>query len=88
MYLLKLPSILQSSKKYKINLEGAGDLSNYQVNNTSVNILLNWIEEGIVAIPEIQRPFVWKATKVRDLLDSLYNDYPVGYIITWQNPDA
>ena len=63
-------------------------MSNYQVNNTKVNILLNWIEEGIVAIPEIQRPFVWKASKVRDLLDSLYNDYPVGYIITWQNPDA
>lgn len=63
-------------------------MSNYQVNNTKVNILLNWIEEGIVAIPEIQRPFVWKAAKVRDLLDSLYNDYPVGYIITWQNPDA
>lgn len=64
------------------------DLSNYQVNNTNINALISWIEQGIVAIPEIQRPFVWKASKVRDLLDSLYNDYPVGYIITWQNPDA
>lgn len=63
-------------------------MSNYQVNNTNVNALISWIEQGIVAIPEIQRPFVWKPTKVRDLLDSLYNDYPVGYIITWQNPDA
>jgi len=63
-------------------------LSNYQVNNTTVNALLSWIDQGIVAIPEIQRPFVWKPSKVRDLLDSLYNDYPVGYIITWQNPDA
>jgi hypothetical protein len=63
-------------------------LSNYQVNNTNVNALISWIEQGIVAIPEIQRPFVWKPSKVRDLLDSLYNDYPVGYIITWQNPDA
>ncbi|MDG0059165.1 DUF262 domain-containing protein [Priestia sp. P5] len=63
-------------------------MSNYQVNNTNVNALISWIEQGIVAIPEIQRPFVWKPSKVRDLLDSLYNDYPVGYIITWQNPDA
>ncbi|MFV5314547.1 GmrSD restriction endonuclease domain-containing protein [Priestia megaterium] len=63
-------------------------MSNYQVNNTNVNALISWIEQEIVAIPEIQRPFVWKPSKVRDLLDSLYNDYPVGYIITWQNPDA
>ncbi|WP_088049421.1 GmrSD restriction endonuclease domain-containing protein [Virgibacillus dakarensis] len=63
-------------------------MSNYNVNNTTVNILLGWIEEDVIAIPEIQRPFVWKSSKVRDLLDSLYKDYPVGYIITWQNPDA
>lgn len=63
-------------------------MSNYQVNNTTVNSLLSWIEEDKIAIPEIQRPFVWKSSKVRDLLDSLYNDYPVGYIITWRNPDA
>lgn len=63
-------------------------MSNYHVNNSTVNALLSWIEEDIVAIPEIQRPFVWKQTKVRNLLDSLYKDYPIGYIITWQNPDA
>src|SRR5699024_10450273 len=63
-------------------------MSNYNVNNSTVNALLGWIEEDIVAIPEIQRPFVWKSSKVRDLLDSLYKDYPIGYIITWQNPDA
>lgn len=63
-------------------------MSNYNVNNSTVNALISWIEEDIVAIPEIQRPFVWNATKVRDLLDSLYKDYPIGYIITWQNPDA
>ncbi|MGJ9460474.1 GmrSD restriction endonuclease domain-containing protein [Oceanobacillus sp. CF4.6] len=63
-------------------------MSNYNVNNSTVNILIGWIEEDIVAIPEIQRPFVWKPSKVRDLLDSLYKDYPIGYIITWQNPDA
>ncbi|WP_206207657.1 GmrSD restriction endonuclease domain-containing protein [Virgibacillus indicus] len=63
-------------------------MSNYNVSNSTVNVLLGWIEQDIVAIPEIQRPFVWKPSKVRDLLDSLYKDYPVGYIITWQNPDA
>ena len=36
--------------------------------------------------PEIQRPFVWDATKVRNLLDSLYQGYPVGYLIAWRNP--
>jgi hypothetical protein len=39
-----------------------------------------------IAIPEIQRPFVWDATKVRNLLDSLYQGYPIGYLISWRNP--
>nr|WP_242703888.1 DUF262 domain-containing protein [Enterococcus sp. 669A] len=43
---------------------------------------------GNIAIPEIQRPFVWKKSKVRDLIDSLYKNYPVGYIITWKSPDV
>lgn len=41
---------------------------------------------GEIAIPEIQRPFVWDATKVRNLLDSLYQGYPAGYLIAWRNP--
>lgn len=63
-------------------------MSNYNVNNTTISNLIGWIHAGDIAIPEIQRPFVWKASKVRDLIDSLYKDYPVGYIITWQNPDT
>lgn len=63
-------------------------MSNYNVNNTTISNLISWIHAGDIAIPEIQRPFVWKASKVRDLIDSLYKDYPVGYIITWQNPDT
>ena len=62
-------------------------MSQYQVNNTSIQDLLSWIRCGEVAIPEIQRPFVWDATKVRDLIDSLYAGFPVGYIIIWKNPD-
>jgi len=57
----------------------------YSINQQSVNNLLTWINTGTVAIPEIQRPFVWSPTQVRNLMDSLYKGYPVGYIITWQN---
>jgi len=60
----------------------------FEVNNVSVNTLLGYVKDGTIAIPEIQRPFVWDSTKVRDLIDSLYKGYPVGYIITWKNPDV
>lgn len=50
--------------------------------------LLTWIHDGEIAIPEIQRPFVWKESQVRDLIDSLYKGFPVGYIITWRSPDV
>lgn len=58
----------------------------YSVTPHPIDTLLNWIELGEIAIPEIQRPFVWDATKVRNLLDSLYRGYPVGYLIAWRNP--
>lgn len=58
----------------------------YEVNNITVSTLLSNIREGIIAIPEIQRPFVWKTSQVRDLLDSLYKNYPIGYLIVWNNP--
>ncbi len=48
--------------------------------------MLTWVKSGEIAIPEIQRPFVWEATKVRNLLDSLYHGYPIGYLISWRNP--
>lgn len=54
----------------------------------SVNSILGMIDAGQFVIPEIQRPFVWKRSQVRDLIDSLYNGYPTGYIITWKNPDV
>lgn len=54
----------------------------------SVSAILGLIEAGQFVIPEIQRPFVWKRSQVRDLIDSLYNGYPTGYIITWKNPDV
>lgn len=60
----------------------------YTVTQYSVSSILGYIEAGDIAIPEIQRPFVWKASQVRDLIDSLYNGYPTGYLIIWQNPDV
>jgi len=63
-------------------------MAKYSVHQQPVETLLSWIKSGDIAIPEIQRPFVWKAAKVRDLIDSLYQGYPVGYIITWRNPDV
>lgn len=63
-------------------------MTNYEVNNRSIRTLLSWIDEGIIAIPEIQRPFVWSGSKVRDLIDSLYKNFPIGYLIVWQNPDV
>ena len=59
----------------------------YSVNQHIIETLLAWVKAGEIAIPEIQRPFVWDSTKVRDLMDSLYQGYPIGYIITWRNPD-
>lgn len=60
----------------------------YSVNHYLVSALLNYVDNKEIAILEIQRPFVWDGAKVRDLIDSLYHGYPIGYIVTWQNPDV
>ncbi len=60
----------------------------YSVNQYPIQTILTWIQTGEIAIPEIQRPFVWDSVKVRDFIDSLFNGYPVGYLIVWRNPDA
>ena len=58
----------------------------YSVTPHPIETLLTWVKSGEIAIPEIQRPFVWDATKVRNLLDSLYQGFPIGYLIAWRNP--
>ncbi len=60
----------------------------YSIQQPLIESLLSWVKEGEIAIPEIQRPFVWDTTKVRDLMDSIYQGFPIGYIITWKNPDV
>jgi hypothetical protein len=61
-------------------------IQRYSVTPHPVETLLTWVKSGEIAIPEIQRPFVWDATKVRNLLDSLYSGFPVGYLVVWRNP--
>ena len=63
-------------------------MQKYSVNQHLIETILAWVTSGEIAIPEIQRPFVWDASKVRDLMDSLYQGYPIGYIIAWRNPNV
>lgn len=62
-------------------------MQKYSVNQHLIETLLSWVKSGEIAIPEIQRPFVWDSSKVRDLMDSLYQGFPVGYVIAWRNPN-
>lgn len=59
----------------------------YSVHDYTVEQILNFIKSDEIAIPEIQRPFVWKGKQVRDLVDSLYKGYPTGYLIISKSPD-
>jgi hypothetical protein len=50
--------------------------------------LIQQIDMGMIGLPDIQRPFVWADTKVRDLFDSMYKGYPVGYFLFWANANV
>ena len=52
--------------------------------NPKINNLVNMIAEGGIKIPPLQRPFVWKAYQIIELLESIYNDYPIGSILCWE----
>src|SRR5258705_12576557 len=52
--------------------------------DTDVAKLVSMIEGGELQLPEMQRRYVWPATRVRDLLDSLYRGYPSGTILVWE----
>ncbi len=47
--------------------------------------LIEDIDRGVIGLPDIQRPFVWKNTQVRDLFDSMYRGYPIGHLLFWEN---
>lgn len=59
----------------------------YTASSMPLNTIIAHINSGEIAIPEIQRPFVWKASQVRDLIDSLYRGFPAGYLIISQSPN-
>lgn len=50
----------------------------------SIDRLRNKIIEGEIKIPPFQRAFVWKKEQITDLMDSIYNDYPVGSVLLWE----
>ncbi len=50
--------------------------------------LLHYIDIGDIGLPDIQRPFVWSNAKVRDLFDSMYRGFPVGYLLFWENGEG
>lgn len=53
-----------------------------------LSALLHYIDLGDIGLPDIQRPFVWTNAKVRDLFDSMYKGFPVGYLLFWENGSA
>jgi hypothetical protein len=53
-----------------------------------INALVEQIDSGELSLPDLQRPFVWQRSKVRDLFDSLYRGYPAGYFLLWSTPAA
>lgn len=57
--------------------------TNYELNN-----LVSEVDSGIIALPDLQRPFVWKDVQIRDLIDSLYRGLPAGLIILWKIGDG
>jgi len=59
----------------------------YSNQSSTVQQLVSQVEQGALALPDIQRPFVWKNTKVRDLLDSMFRGFPFGFVLTWRSPN-
>ena len=53
--------------------------------NKVANLLID-VRDGRLGLPDLQRPFVWSDSKVRDLLDSMMKGYPIGYIMVWATP--
>lgn len=52
----------------------------------TVNQLIEKIDTGELGLPELQRPFIWKDSKARDLFDSMMRGYPIGYLMLWECP--
>jgi hypothetical protein len=59
----------------------------FELGQRSIASLMNDVEREVIALPDLQRPFVWEDTKVRDLLDSLFVGFPVGTLVFWPTAD-
>ena len=53
---------------------------------SKVKNLVDDVRIGKIGLPDLQRPFVWKDNKVRDLFDSMLRGYPIGYVMLWESP--
>lgn len=53
---------------------------------SKVEDLVKGVRNGRIGLPDLQRPFVWKDNKVRELFDSMLKGYPIGYIMLWESP--
>lgn len=51
-----------------------------------IHNLIYEIDQGTLGLPDLQRPFVWKRSRIRDLFDSLYKGFPAGYFLFWNTP--
>ena len=51
-----------------------------------VNSLLDEVLNGSIGLPDLQRPFVWQDTKVKELFDSMMRGFPIGYVMLWASP--
>lgn len=58
----------------------------YKPVSLEVGNILKDVQTGKIGLPDLQRPFVWKNDKVRQLLDSMLRGYPIGYIMLWESP--
>lgn len=54
---------------------------------SKVGDIINDVMTGRIGLPDLQRPFVWRDNKVRELLDSMIKGYPIGYIMLWESPN-
>lgn len=59
----------------------------FSVTSFTVNQLIEKIDTGELGLPELQRPFIWSDTQVRDLFDSMMHGYPIGYLMLWECPE-
>ena len=59
----------------------------YQIMHHKVSEIISDVKNGRIGLPDLQRPFVWQDNKVRDLLDSMFRGFPIGYIMLWESPE-